>query len=268
MPAGPSMTGMALPQEKEPLSTGGFRSLDATKIVETARALQQRVDERFPGSSLGRVASEMVRTTEGMAKRVGLLAQPVGWLRGLAALGVLGLVAVFGATLWVFTSKAALFSSVADFLQGLDAGINELVFLGVAVFFLLSIENRLKRRWALASLHVLRSMAHIIDMHQLTKDPDRLVRRGPDTPSSPHRTMSAFELTRYLDYCTEMLAILSKLAALHVQSFNDPVTLSAVNDIENLTSDLSRKIWQKIMILDRVAGRDEGREMREAGGTG
>ena len=31
-----------------------------------------------------------------------------------------------------------------------------------------------------------------------------------------------------------------------------PVTLAAVNEIENLTNGLSRKIWQKIMIFDRI----------------
>ena len=66
--------------------------------------------------------------------------------------------------------------------------------------------------------------------------------------------LTPFELTRYLDYCSEMLALLSKLAALHTQHFNDPVTLEAVNDVENLTQGLARTIWQKIMILDRVHG--------------
>ena len=51
-----------------------------------------------------------------------------------------------------------------------------------------------------------------------------------------------------------MLALLSKLAALHTQHFNDPVTLEAVNDVENLTQGLARTIWQKIMILDRIHG--------------
>jgi len=96
----------------------------------------------------------------------------------------------------------------------------------------------------------------IVDMHQLTKDPDNVLARGPDTASSPKRTLTAFELTRYLDYCTELLAIISKVAALYVQQFDDPVTLSAVNDVEELTNGLSRKIWQKIMILDRIVAPD------------
>ena len=99
-------------------------------------------------------------------------------------------------------------------------------------------------------------MAHIVDMHQLTKDPER-VRMGdesPDTPSSPVRTLTVFQLSRYLDYCSESLSLLSKFAALYVQDFDDPVTMSAVNEVENLTNGLSRKIWQKIMILDHAEG--------------
>ena len=32
-------------------------------------------------------------------------------------------------------------------------------------------------------------MAHIVDMHQLTKDPERQKRGGEDTTASPRRTM-------------------------------------------------------------------------------
>ena len=68
------------------------------------------------------------------------------------------------------------------------------------------------------------------------------------TPSSPVRDLGGYELKRYFDYCSEMLSVLSKLAALLVEDFDDPVTLSAVNEVENLTSGLARKIWQKIMV--------------------
>ena len=129
--------------------------------------------------------------------------------------------------------------------------------IGLAIFFLFSLETRFKRARALRAMHALRSLAHIIDMHQLTKDPERTTGRcGADTQSSPKRTLTPFELTRYLDYCTEALAVISKLAALYVQHFHDPVTLSSVNELEELTNGLSRKIWQKIMILDRVIAGD------------
>lgn len=111
---------------------------------------------------------------------------------------------------------------------------------------------RYKRSLALRSLHALRSLAHVVDMHQLTKDP-AIILAGTSfkpTESSPQRTMTPYQLTRYLEYCSEMLSLTSKLAALHVQFLDDPVVLDAVNDIESLTQGLSNKIWQKIMILD------------------
>ncbi|MET0385097.1 MAG: hypothetical protein ABW321_04020, partial [Polyangiales bacterium] len=129
---------------------------------------------------------------------------------------------------------------------------NDLVFVGIAVYFLLGLELRRKRTRALNALHVLRSLAHIIDMHQLTKDPDRTFADRADTASSPKDSLNAFELTRYLDYCSELLAIVSKIAALYVQELADPATVSAASAVEELCVGLSRTIWQKIVILDRV----------------
>jgi hypothetical protein len=129
--------------------------------------------------------------------------------------------------------------------------INDLVYLGVAIFFLTTMEGRLKRRRALPALHELRSVIHIVDMHQLTKDPERLMSSQPDTPSSPRRTMTASELGRYLDYCTELLSLASKVAALFVQHSNDPVVLATVNEIEGLAATTSSKLWQKITLLQR-----------------
>ena len=64
--------------------------------------------------------------------------------------------------------------------------------------------------------------------------------------------MTGPKLGRYLDYCSEMLSLTSKIAASFVQSFNDPVVLSTVNEIETLVTGLSGKIWQKITLLERV----------------
>jgi hypothetical protein len=91
-------------------------------------------------------------------------------------------------------------------------------------------------------------------MHQLTKDPDRVSDTPPEpTPSSPKVTLTRALLVRYLDYCSELLALTSKIAALFVQHFNDPVVLSTVNEVETLVTGLSGKIWQKITLLDRAA---------------
>jgi hypothetical protein len=228
-----------------------YRSLDAAKIVGTARKLHERIRERFPESNLTHVASEFLEAADETVSVAASLARPVFWLRAVTGTSILLLMALFVATLLFANSNVAPFSSIADYLQGLDAMVNQVVLVGIAIFFLLTIETRFKRRRALKALHVLRSFAHIIDMHQLTKDPERMA-EAQDVSSAPAHDLSPFELTRYLDYCSEMLAVISKLAALHVQEFRDPVTLSAVNDIEELTQGLSRKIWQKIMILDRI----------------
>ena len=229
-----------------------FRRLDPDHITDTARRLAQRVTERFPDSGLRGVADDLVEVCEHARADLIWVSRPHWPLRLGVGLCIALLLAVFGATmLVVFRLPAGV--SVTDVVQAIDAGVNELVFLGAAIFFLATFEVRRKRTRALRAIHGLRSMAHIIDMHQLTKDPERIANpdAGSDTPSSPARHLTPFALSRYLDYCSEMLSVLSKSAALYVQDFADPVTISAVNEVENLTTGLSGKIWQKIMILDR-----------------
>jgi hypothetical protein len=136
-------------------------------------------------------------------------------------------------------------------IQDLEAAANAVFLLGAALLFLVTLESRIKRSRVLSAVNELRAISHVIDMHQLTKDPSQvIVGVGHRTPSSPKRTLTAYQLTRYLDYCTEMLSLVGKLAALYAQSNSDSVVLQSVNDIETLTNGISRKIWQKIMILD------------------
>jgi hypothetical protein len=46
-----------------------------------------------------------------------------------------------------------------------------------------------------------------------------------------------------------MLSVTGKVAALYAQDLEDGVVLAAVNEVEDLTTGLSRKVWQKLMIL-------------------
>ena len=96
--------------------------------------------------------------------------------------------------------------------------------LSLALLFLISLETKVKRRTALRMLHRLRSIAHVVDMHQLTKDPDQAVRSTPPTDASPERTLIQAQLGRYLDYCSELLALVSKLAAVLAQHQQDPAS--------------------------------------------
>jgi hypothetical protein len=93
--------------------------------------------------------------------------------------------------------------------------------------------------------------SHIVDMHQLTKDPEAILMGAPPTASSPQRTLGEMELRRYLDCSCELLALVGKVAALYAEGLADLVILDAVDDLEDLTAGLIGKIWQKLVIMDR-----------------
>ena len=225
--------------------------LDADKVVQTLDHLRVRIAERFPASGLAEVSSQLTATARVTAQRAHRLARPYLGLRTLVTVigvGAVSLEATLIARLdWLASLRGA---STLNLAQGLEPAVNLVLLSGAAIWFLLSLEARWKRSRVQKALHELRSFAHVIDMHQLTKDPTLVL--GPRTSSSPAREMSRFELARYLDYCAEMLALTAKLAALYAGESSDPVVIAAVNDIETLTSDLGRKIWQKIMILGQL----------------
>jgi len=226
-----------------------YRHLDSAKIDDTVHKLHQRIEERFAGCGLGKVCAELETIIEETEQRCRWIDEPKLWLRILIGLVISLIVASLAVTV-IFLRPADKALDFAEFIQISEAGINDLVLIGLAVLFLVGVETRIKRSKALRGLHELRAIAHVIDMHQLTKDPERVLDRGPDTPSSPRRSLSPFELVRYLDYASEMLALVGKTAALYGQYLDDPVILASVQEIEILTSNLSRKIWQKINILE------------------
>ena len=226
-----------------------YRTLDAAAIIQTLRRLESRIGERFPDSGLYAVCQDLVAIGEDVQQKSSAIAKPNLVLRAAIciaiAAGVAGLAVIPFAINFQMGSAELL-----SVFQGVEAAANIVVLMGAALFFLVSIETRIKRRRAMRDLHTFRSFAHVIDMHQLTKDPSSIIAGGPATESSPRRAMTTFEITRYLDYCSEMLSITSKLAALYAQNLPDAVIIDAVKDIEALTTNLSQKIWQKITIPD------------------
>jgi len=225
-----------------------YRSLDPAKLLETLARLQARIDERFPGSSLGRVCAELTETARASVAKAARLARPSWpWRIAVVAIVLGGVWAQVAAAKFLHLERV---EASANLLEILEAAVNLLIIFGGAIWFLLSIEKRIKRGRALDALHDLRTLAHVIDMHQLTKDPTVVLKGNEPTATSPARTMSRFELNRYLDYCSEMLALIGKLAALYADEMRDSVVMDAVNDIESLTTNLARKMWQKIMLVD------------------
>lgn len=229
----------------------GYTELRLDLILATLRRLQSRIQERFPDSGLSRIAAELHRVAEETGPILERARRPNLLVRVGVGIGLALVLAFLVGLVVLIRSLSFELGGLGAFMQGTESATQNVIFLAIVVYFLVTLEGRIKRRAALQELHKLRSVIHIVDMHQLTKDPDHLVGAGKETASSPERKLPRFEMSRYLDYCAELLSLSSKLAALHLQSVNDPVVLDAVSDVEELASDLAGRIWQKIMIVDR-----------------
>lgn len=226
-----------------------YRQLDYAKILQTIYHLKLRIDERFEGSGLAGICEEFHQLAVDSRARVTWISRPNMAIRfgALLALLLMVVLMVFSVTLFEFKQEKP---TVIEVVQVLEALVNEGVFIGVGIFFLITVETRIKRTRALTALHELRSMAHVVDMHQLTKDPS-MVGVTSNTKNSPKRQLSAFELIRYLDYCAEMFALIGKIAATYSERLPDPEIVGAASELELLCTNLSRKVWQKVTTIER-----------------
>ncbi len=225
--------------------------LDPEKIIRTVNKLEMRIADRFPESGLRKAVGNLLTLTKNSKENIEWVSKPNIPLRifayGLIITALIGL--VFSVTFIELKIENTTLGNVVGITEAI---FNDIVLLGAAVFFLVTIETRVKRKRTIKSLHELRVIAHVIDMHQLTKDPNLILSKNFNTVNSPKRTLTRFELQRYLDYCSEAHALIAKVAALYSQSLPDEVIVRSVNEIEVLTTGLSRKIYQKIVILNNL----------------
>jgi hypothetical protein len=242
--------------------------LEAEAVREVVVELEARIAARFPKRGLRQVAADLAILIDAVETganstqvrvRIARLASRV-----VMALVLAGTLVVIG-----FAFKDAALGdhrvrSTLDLLPLIETVINDVVFAGIAVFFLYSFPERVQRGRLLNLLHQLRSTAHIIDMHQLTKDPEQLKRSFVPSTASKPLELNRDEMERYLDYCSELLALVGKTAALCAEESRDDVVLDTVSTIETLCVGISRKIWQKISNLpsseDAVAPRARSAE--------
>lgn len=223
------------------------------RIVETVARLKTRIEERFPEAGLSQLCGELLEVAKKASERSKWIGKPIRPIRVAGYAVATLLVASFvGFVAYGLRSSDSENIGFIELVQAIEAGLNDIIFFALAIWFLVSLETRIKRRRALAAVHELRSFAHVIDMHQLTKDPERVVRAWTGTHHSPVQRMTPFQLNRYLDYCSEMLSLVGKIASLYVQHFDDANAVAAVSEVEQLSTGLSRKIWQKIMILHQT----------------
>ncbi len=217
------------------------------KLLETIENVRKRIDQRFPNSGLSGIAGEIIEITRESLARAQAISRPDFWLRvGLAVLLVIAIVAV----IVYFQSNEEQLPPRQHLLQFLDSTKGVIAFLSAMAVFLITLETRLKRRRALRAMNQLRAVAHIIDMHQLSKGPD--LGHGIEPVDVGGIPMDADGMRRYLRFCTELLAVISKIGQVYVQDFPDPAAQVAVDNFESLTTGLSSKIWQKLMMLDRT----------------
>jgi hypothetical protein len=177
-----------------------YRSIDADNVVATIERLRRRIEERFPARGLAAVCAELRDVALKDIQRVRRLQRPYRFIR----IGVGAIVLLLAASLFYLFREVKLpdllnlfapepgQGAMLNLVQGLDSAVNVLILFGVFLFFLLRHEEREKRRLALADLYELRSIAHVIDMHQLTKDPVAMLSGHARTASSPKDQMTAF----------------------------------------------------------------------------
>jgi len=225
--------------------------LDAPTVIATIDQLEGRIRARFADRGLPKAAAEL-RSAATEVSELGVhlrgRLRVLRWTaRAASVLVALGMALV----LVVAARDADLSGSVrsVDWVALVESTIQTLVFGGLTLLFLNALPDRLERRHLLRRLHRLRSLAHVIDMHQLTKDPERLRSDFEPTDATVAVDLTRAEMQHYLGYCSELLALVGKVAALCAEDSQDGLILETVSDIENLTNGMSRKIWQKISLL-------------------
>ncbi len=229
-----------------------YRSLDPEKLLATIAIVRHRVMKVFPDSGLREVSGEVEAAARHVLHEGEQLRRPLWKMRLLIATGILALISA-PVAVGYFLNFDRTFETLADFMQATDAGFNVLLLMAGGVAFLISTENRVKRTRALRSLNQLRSLAHVIDMHQLSKDPG-MGHLALDEPRPlrrrPRVVRTDTDLWFYLSFCSDLLAVLGKLAAWYADFMTDRSVLQTVNGIENLCSDTSRKVWQKMNFIE------------------
>ena len=94
---------------------------------------------------MSKVAAELQQIGDEAVARAEWISKPLLPLRiGIGALMVLLIAVVFVALITLNITK--MWESFADFVQAVEAGINDIVFIGIAIFFMVTLEARIKRK--------------------------------------------------------------------------------------------------------------------------
>lgn len=226
--------------------------LDIDRTLETIALLRLRINERFPDSGLSGVCTGLYEIGLQTKENIKSLAKPIWWLRISFAL-LISITIIIPIYIFFYNQEINLIHLYPiKSAEELESTIQILIFSAAAIFFFVKLEESIKTKRILSYLYQLRTIAHIIDMHQLTKEPKSLL--ATRTKNSPTRDLTNPQLLRYLDYCCELLSLTSKISALYSNDFKNALILDTINEIEDLTLGLTQKIWQKINIISKETG--------------
>ncbi len=129
-----------------------YRKLDSKKIVETLEILRQRISERFPGAGLENVCVDLIAIARQTEARAAAIAKPDLLIRAIVLAIMVSGSWLLGWLVWDYLSNAKASNELFGTLQGIDSAFNLLVLMGATMYFMVSIEERVKRRRALTAL--------------------------------------------------------------------------------------------------------------------
>lgn len=213
-----------------------------TELHKTLNSIRDRLFKLFPNAGLVKTCSSLCDVAGESEIIVSWIKKPNYYIRISSYMVILFLIIPIIQTFRSLNIQTKDIN-VADFFQMIDAGFNTIILIGATILALTSYEVKQKRKRIIKAINQLRCIAHIIDAHQISKDP--LTISDIDTKVS----YDEYLLVRYLDSCSDMLSIISKIGFLYAQDFNDHEALNASNDLEGLTTGISQKIWQKIRVI-------------------
>jgi uncharacterized protein YjgD (DUF1641 family) len=172
--------------------------LDPERIISIIDTLEKRIGERFPDSSLRATCKNFLNVAKETKSKIEWISKPNLYLRLFSyliiLLGIGGIVYAISNVEFKVND-----TTISNIIALSESVFNDIVLLGAAIFFLVNTESRIKRKRAIEALNDLRVTAHVIDMLQLTKDPNLFNSKLIPTTHSPKRALSKFELERYLD---------------------------------------------------------------------
>jgi hypothetical protein len=237
-------------------SLNGRHRLDPARIIETAENLARGVGDRLPGSSLAGLAAELERIARSTDERARQARRPIYAIRVASLLAVCA--SLLG--LWYLVDHIHTrweFGTITELFEAADAGFNLLVLLAGALWFFVTLENRVKRKRALAYIEELREFVHVIDVTQLYFTPDLY-----GIEPTPSRTSLNLDYT-YLLFCTQMLAVIGNLAPLYTRGAAGDSILRAVSEVEMLANAISAKLLSKAetVRLGSAPGQEAAQEL-------